>query len=153
MIFVPVRGTLSNGSITVELNKPLNACMIGLLDYSMPSINDKRALQNSIDITCDQIDSTFWNPKRLLKRLCFNRVIKFDYYNLWTANIIEFHQVDSSDKFLTLNIARTFGLGADNSDFGINFEDKKIHDEDDDDVLLTIAVKPITNESSRWTCI
>jgi len=153
MIFVPARGELKNGTITVVLNKPLNSCMIGLLDFSIPSINSKRPIQNSIDISCDQIDSTFWNPKRILNRLCFNRVIRFDYYNTWTAPIIEFHQVDSNDKFLTFNITRTIGDPSRPTTLDIDFENKITNEGFNVEVFFTIAIKPMTVEESRWNCI
>ena len=146
MIFVPVRGTLRDGKITLQLNKPLYSCQIGLLDFSIPSINERHSVQNSLDITCDQIDSTVWNPKRILKRICFDRVTVYNFYNLWNARVIEFHPIDSADTFLTFNIQRTLGTG----EVVYEVQRGNVYDPE---IFFTIVIKPIKNEESRWTCI
>jgi len=109
MIFIPVRVELLDGTFTVQvpidkLSKPYK---IGLVELNLASINEDGAGQNSIDIIGDQIDSTVWNPKRLLKRICFNKTDRNEFFNNWQARIIEFHPVDSRDGFLSFRVQRT----------------------------------------------
>ena len=149
MIYVPIRGILKDGKLTVSLNKPLKSCHIGLLDFNIPNINEKGVQFNTLDISCDQIDSTFYNPKRILKRLCFDRVDKDDYYSSWKANVIEYHAVDSDDRFLTLNIMRT--LPTNDSSFNITFHEYKSQVADHE-IIFTLVMKPLSH-SERWACI
>ena len=149
MIFVPVRGTFDQGSLTFKLNKPLKSCMVGILDFHLPKIDSKPFVENTIDFTCDQIDSTFWNPKRLLKRLCFDRVDKYDYYNKWEARIIEFHKLESAEEFLTFNLSRTITLKAANGTLHYHtYPGYTTHE-----VFFTLVIKPIDIPSDRWICV
>ena len=149
MIFVPVRGTFIDGSLSFKLNKPLNSCMIGLLDFHLPKIDSKPYAENTIDLTCDQIDSTFWNPKRLLKRLCFNRVDKYDFYNLWEANIIEFHKLESAEEILVFNISRT--LSHKTGDGAITYHNYSGYN--GHEVFFTLVIKPLDSTTDRWICV
>lgn len=133
MRYISTEGYINDGVLTFELNQPCN-CLIGLVDFHLPSINQRSNSENTIDISCDQIDSTFDNPKRLLKRLCFDKVTDTEYYNHWEAKHVEFKRVDSQDKFLTFRVSRTIGRP------NIKF----LKSIDDPQIFYTIAFKPIT---------
>ena len=132
-----------NGKFTIDLSHKTD-CFIALSEISVPNINSGGQLQNSIDIKCDQINSTFENPKRLLKRICFNRLKSRgdQYYNQWEANFLDFQQIDSNQKVLSFSITRTFGGSP--IEFSDVVQDKKI--------FLTLALKPY-EENDRWSCI
>ena len=68
MRFLSVEATPRNGEFKIQLNEPCK-CNIGLVDIILPNINQRNKDNNCVDIYCDQIDSNFDNPKRLLKRL------------------------------------------------------------------------------------
>ena len=108
MKFMAVRGRLVNGEIKVELDRP-RKCQIALAEFFIPSIVDKSGYENNIDVFCDQIDSSFDNPNRLLKRLIFNHSRLHKFYNSFEAKWFDFKLLDSQDKFLTLRIRRTNG--------------------------------------------
>ena len=150
MIFIPVRSRLNNGKITVNLNRICKLCHIGIVDFYLPSINEKDIPENTIDVTCEQIDSTFWNPKRLLKRVCFDRVERNDYYNKWQAHIIEYHRVDSAEQFLTFHVSRSISTAE--GEHNIKFH-KFSNQSEDVEIFFTLALKPITDSESKWTCI
>ena len=149
MIFIPIRGHFQDDKLTFKLNKPFKSCLIGLLDFNLPKIDSKPSVENTVDLTCDQIDSNFLNPKRILKRLCFNRVDKYDYFNKWQANVIEYHYLDSDENFLTFHLTRTI-VGA--SGEGLlsyhNYNGYEQHE-----VFFTIVIKPINLSADRWLCI
>lgn len=126
----------------LQLNEPCK-CYIGLVEIHLPIINQRANSENTVDLTCDQIDSSFENPKRLVKRLCFDKVDDKDYYNHWEASIIDFQKVDSEDKYLTFRLARTIGKKA--IKFARSIEEPKIY--------YTLAIKPISEKSDRWNCI
>lgn len=134
MKYIATEGHIDDGLLTLELSKPCN-CLIGLVDFHLPSINQRSNSENTIDISCDQIDSSFDNPKRLLKRLCFDKVDDTAYYNHWEAKNIEFKRVDSQDKFLTFKVTRT--IGRPNIKFVKSIDDPRIY--------YTIAFKPISD--------
>ena len=108
MKFMAVRGRLINGEIKVELDRPCK-CQIALAEFYIPSIIGKSGYENNIDVYCDQIDSSFDNPNRLLKRLIFNQSRLHKFYNCFEAKWFDFKLLDSQDKFLTLRIRRTNG--------------------------------------------
>lgn len=142
MMFVSAEGKVTNGTFRHTFSHPCN-CYVGLVSFHMPNINNRQFSENSIDITCEQIDSTFANPKRLLKRLCFERVKNNAYFNNWEAKIIDYKRVDSDDKYLTFNINRT------TSQKPIEFNNSVTNHT----VFYTIAIKPISDGESRWSCI
>ena len=61
MIFIPI--ITSDLPIKIKLNKSYGRSMIGLLNLRMNGLRDPCL----IDVTCNQIDSTVENPKRILK--------------------------------------------------------------------------------------
>ena len=147
MIFIPVRGVFENDKLIFKLNKPFKSCLIGLLDFNLPKVDSRPSVENTIDLTCDQIDSNFFNPKRILKRLCFNRVDKYDYYNRWQANIIEYHNLDSDENILTFHLCRTiFGPNKDGSIAYHNYNGYDKHES-----FFTIVIKPM-DSNDRWLC-
>ena len=103
MKFVNYKASLKNGeNISIELNQACK-CSIALVAISISNFNERGLFENMIDIYCDQIDSTFDNPSRLLCRIPFNRLEKDLYYQTWTARHLQLEKVDSEDTFLTLN--------------------------------------------------
>jgi len=137
--FLTTDATLSDGLFQMELKEPCN-CYVGLLEFHLPMINQRANNENTVDITCDQIDSSFDNPKRLLKRLCFDKVDDKDYYNHWEAKTIQFHKVDSTENYLTFRLSRT--LGKKSIKFARSIENPQI--------FYTLAIKPITDKHDSW---
>ena len=117
MIFIPVRGILGvHHDLKIDLAKSFKGYQVGLVSFNFPNTNRNPFVENSIDLTCDQIDCTLFNPTRLVKRLCFNKVDRNDYFNQWQANHIEFYPIDSNDSFLTIKMARTISSSTNGSD-------------------------------------
>ena len=119
MKFVEYKKTLDGDTITIELEKPCN-CSVGLVELSMGGFNARNELENIIEIQCDQIDSSFDNPNRMLRRVPFGRYPN-NNYRTWTTKHIQMQKVDSNDKFLTMRFKRaksganiTFGRKTDN---------------------------------------
>ena len=137
MRFISIEATVTDGGFVIDLNKPCK-CDIGLVDIIIPNINQRNKDNNSIDIYCDQIDSTFDNPKRLLKRLYFESIGENQSCNIWEAKIINFQQIDSSDRYLNFRIRRTFE--------GTIPKFHKV----DPRIFLTFALRDKKDE--RWTC-
>jgi hypothetical protein len=63
MIFVPV--TSKELPIKIMLNKSYGKSLIGLVNFHMNGLKEPTL----IDVTCNQIDSTVENPRRILKVL------------------------------------------------------------------------------------
>ena len=143
MNFVSTSANVSNGQFKFEMQKPCK-CRVALVEFNLPNINEHGHDENSVKITCSQIDSTFDNPHRVLKTICFNRLRGEQYYNQWTAINLEFFDIDSQDKYLTFNIKRAVGSGA------LRFH-KSVTQEPT--VFYTLAFQPIKEENARWTCI
>jgi len=107
MKFVNYKVVLKGDTITIPLDRPCK-CNIGVAEISIPEISShKGEFDNAIDITCDQIDSSFDNPERLLRRIPFGKIKPKQYYQTWAAEHIHMYTVDSNDKFLTIKIRRT----------------------------------------------
>ena len=107
MKFVNYKVLLMGDTITIPLDRPCK-CDIGLADIWIPEIRSRDdEFNNAIDITCDQVDSSFDNPERLLRRIPFGKIKPKKYYQTWTADHIHMYTVDSNDKFLTIKIRRT----------------------------------------------
>lgn len=135
MNFITVKAQLENGKIIVPLDKSCR-CFIALSEFYLPSIDTKHSNENNIDITCDQIDSCFFNPDRLLKRLIFNETKPNQTYNRFEARCLDFKLLDSQDKFLTLHIKRTNG--------------QRIRFKGNSDIFLTIVLKPLREGDDKW---
>jgi hypothetical protein len=91
---------IPNGSMRIRVAK-LSNCSIGLIAIGFPITNQ------TVDVTCPQIDSNLFNRKRLLRRILFGAVNKNDTYKV-TCIYKEFkhviyEKVYSSDKFLDIN--------------------------------------------------
>ena len=144
MKFVATSANVINGEFKLEMDKPCK-CRVALVEFNLPNINQQNCDENSVEITCSQIDSTFDNPQRVLKTICFNRLRGEAYYNQWSTQHFEFHEIDSQDKFLTFNIKRAVGGK------GIKFH--KSLTVENPVVFFTLAFQPITDCSTRWTSI
>ena len=107
MKFVEYSAHLTDGIVTIELDKPCN-CYVALVEISMANFNKKSASQNVINISCDQIDSTYENPNRSLRRVPFSRY-NTNAYVTWVEKFLQMKKVDSNDKFLTLRFSRAMG--------------------------------------------
>ena len=135
MKFISVKAELDNGVIKVPLDKSCR-CLVALAEFYLPSIDTKQSIENNIDVTCEQIDSCFENPTRLLKRLVFNGTKSTQTYNRFTATWFDFKLIDSQDKFLILRIRRTNG--------------QRIRFKHDNEIFLTLAFKPIREGDDKW---
>ena len=137
MKFVNYKVVLKGDTITVPLDRPCK-CNIGVAEISIPEIlSNKGEFDNTIDITCDQVDSTFDNPERLLRRIPFGKIEAKQYYQTWVAKHIHMNTVDSQDRFLTIKIRRT-------SNQKVLFYPIQ----EDRHILLTLA---FTDNSDSWT--
>ena len=105
MKFVNYTVNLNGDTITVPLSGPCK-CKVALVEISLAEIQSSTN-DNAIDITCEQIDSTFDNPNRLLQRIAFTSLRPKQYYHTWTARFLQMNTVDSEDKFLSIKIKRT----------------------------------------------
>lgn len=141
MIFRSVEARLDRGVFQIDLNK---ACRgkISLVDIILPCINTKDKPNNSIQIICDQIDADFDNPDRLLKRIYFNKLSTSNTNHFWEAKVLDFKELNSSDKFLTFTIQR---LNSHPIKFHRNVVDSR--------VFLTFAIEDLEDQAEKWACI
>ena len=137
MKFVTKSFDLTKGEFTIQLDRPCR-CHVGLVEWHMPSFDSKHYTDNVVDITCEQIDSTLDNPKRLLKRVVSSNV-KWQHMTHFTPRFIDFKLIDSQDRFLTFKIRRFSG------------EDLVCPEKSTAHVVL--AFKPINEKEDRWLCI
>ena len=107
MDFFNVEAYPIKGRFEIELPEAFIG-KIGLLDFSLPCINHREIPNNSVIITCDQLDPTL-NPRRNFKRIFFPKTATTNQTNFWEAKIIEYHDVNTSDKFLSFKIERLNG--------------------------------------------
>ena len=61
MIFIPI--ITSELPVTIKLSKSYTKSLIGLVNFHLNGFKQPTV----IDVTCNQIDSTVENPKRILK--------------------------------------------------------------------------------------
>ena len=130
-----------SGTFQIEL-KDACQCMIALADLHLPSINQHGFDDNTVEMTCEQIDSNFDNPRRILKRIFYNRLPKDETFNSWEAKWLDFKQIDSTDKFLEFDLRR---LNKQHVRLNKNVKDRFIY--------LTLAFKPISDKNLRWNPI
>ena len=128
---------LHAGTFTIELDRPCR-CYVGLVEWHMPSLDSKHYTDNVVDISCEQIDSSFDNPKRLLKRVVSSNV-KWQHMVHFMPKFIEFKLVDSQDRYLKFNVKK---FGGENMNFPSN---STAH--------IVLAFRPITEKEDRWLCI
>ena len=141
MKFISYKIALEDDIIKIPLDNPCKG-HIALAEISISIFNAKNVYDNAIDITCDQIDSTFDNPNRLLRRIPLNRSEPKDFYQSWAARHLYMETLDSNDKFLTLHIYRTKS--------GDAVEFTRSTKTGVDEVYLTLAFSDST-DSERWT--
>jgi len=132
MKIVEYQVNLDDDTIQIPLDEPCN-CYVGLVELTLNNFNTRGFTQNSILIKCDQIDSTFDNPNRILRTISLNRAN--ETLHIWRTNFIKFVKVDSQDKFLMLKINRVSGQN-------LVFHNK------DHRVWFTLAFS--TQKSSNW---
>ena len=144
MKFVSTSANVVNGEFKLDLDRSCK-CRVALVEFNLPNINQQNCDENSVEIACSQIDSTFDNPHRILKTICFNRLRGESYYNQWSTQNFEFHEIDSQDKFLTFTIRRAIGGK------GIKFH--KSLTAENPTVFFTLAFQPIKDAHARWMAI
>ena len=137
MKFITKSFDMNQGSFTIKLDRPCR-CYVGLVEWHMPSFDSKHYTDNVVDITCEQIDSSFDNPKRLLKRVVSSNV-KWQHMTHYAPKFIDFKLVDSHDRFLTFKIKRFSG-----QDFTCP---------DNATVHCVLAFKPMNEKEDRWVSI
>ena len=131
----------SSGTFQIDI-KEQSEMLIALADFHIPNINQHGFDDNGIEISCEQLDSNFDNPRRILKRLPFNRLSKDEHFNSWEAKWFDFKPIDSTDKFLEFSVKR---LNKQHVRLNKNVRDKFIY--------LTLAFKPISDKNLRWNLI
>jgi|TARA_B110000977_G_C10915275_1_gene430885 hypothetical protein len=139
MIFIPIYS--DSMSFRFDLNKYYENYLIGLVDFQMGALKDP----NFIEISCNQIDSTVENPKRILKNIFFNRVnnTSRDKYLSWSNFNIAFYPLDSCINHLELKITKQNGTPFIAKEFMAN----------DPKIILTLALVPIKTKENKWVCI
>ena len=137
MKFITKSFDLRKGYFKVELDRPCR-CYVGLVEWHMPSFDSKHYTDNIVDITCEQIDSSFDNPKRLLKRVVSSNV-KWQHMTHYAPKFIDFKLIDSQDRFLTFTIKRFSGEDL------VCPESSIVH--------CVLAFKPIKERDERWLAI
>ena len=142
MIFLDVKTKISEqGKFSIQLSDVTEG-EIGLVEFAIPNINQRGKPTNSLDLFCSEIDSSFENPKRLLKRLVFEEVHDKQNMNHWESNgVIQFKPISTFNNKLNFIIKRTF------EDTVPRFHRSVV----DALVLITIAIKPINSQSeATW---
>ena len=115
-----------NGQLEIDLGTPLNG-YIGLVDIALPRLDVNQSL---VFISCDQVDSTCFNRKRVLKILYNDNTDGYQYHQF--QNIM-FYKLDSSDCRLTVRL----------------YDDRgPIKLRTNEPVVITIQLKPETPQ--RW---
>ena len=137
MKFITKSFDLTKGFFSIELDRPCR-CYVGLVECHMPTFDSKHYADTVIDISCDQIDSSLDNPKRLLKRVVTSNH-KWQQMTHYNPNFIDFKLVDSQDRFLTFNIKR--------------FNGQALQCPDNPTAHVVLAFKPINEKEDRWLCI
>ena len=137
MKFITKSFDLSAGEFTIELDRPCR-CHVGLIEWHMPSLDSKQYNDNIVDISCEQIDSSLDNPKRLLKRVVSSN-FKWQHMTHYTPNFIDFKLVDSQDRFLKFKIKR--------------FDGKPFSFEQSTTAHIIIGFKQLAEKEDRWVCI
>ena len=106
MITLSVSVVPVNGCIEIPLVNKQNG-YIGILDISLPRIENQEAL---ISISCDQVDSTIYNRKRILRAFYIRTVYEASRaYVYQQFEHITYHKLDSSDDKLTIRIRDQHG--------------------------------------------
>ena len=146
MIFRTVTVTPKHGKFTIALKEPCK-CRIALFDIILPCINQRDKPNNAIQIQCEQIDQTFHNPDRLLKRIYFDRLAVTNSSHFWEAKILEFQEINSSERFLEFTIQRLSG-------FPVKFH----RNTTDHRVFLTFAIELLDDDedefnNDKWACL
>ena len=130
-----------NGIIEIPLLTECK-CKIGLVSLSIPNIN--RSKYNTkfqeIDILCDQVDSTYLNPKRLLRRICTEKNEQF--YNHFEFKSIVYFNLDSADRKLTIRIKDQFGP--------IWIPQYHSKEANAQHVTIVLNLQPIGDQNDRW---
>ena len=93
-----------------------------------------------IEIACDQVDSTYLNPKRLLRKICTE---KSDHlYKTFEFTSLLFYKLDSDDHKLTIRIKDQYGP--------IRIPDHVSRKKNSKNVTICLQLQPIENEGDRW---
>ena len=87
----------SNGVIEVFLGAKCDG-YIGLVDVALPCLDQERTI---VCISCDQIDSTCFNRKRILRRVYNECTVGYQSHEF--HNII-YYKLDSSDFKLSIRL-------------------------------------------------
>ena len=93
---------LNKGTVEVDVDHPFE-CHIGLVSISLPSIKLLNRKITEIYVSCDQVDSTRNNRKRLIQVLGYgkNQARQWTTYDFST---ILYYNIDSSERKLTFRI-------------------------------------------------
>ena len=141
MIFRNIEGRLERGILTVDHNSNCSG-KLALVELIIPNISDKDKPNNALQIICDQLDSCFDNPDRILKRLYFDKLSVSNRNHFWEAKFLEFKELSSSDNFLTFKIQRLNGHAV---KFHRNVSDHR--------VFLTLAIQNEDDSEKKWALV
>jgi len=87
-----------NGVIDIFLGTKFNG-YVGIIDISLPQVDTETTI---VSISCDQVDSTCYNRKRLLR--LFSNTNSNDYTTHQFSQIM-YYKLDSSDYKLTIRLS------------------------------------------------
>jgi hypothetical protein len=117
-------------------------CKIGLASISLPNINRTKQseIYHEIDISCDQVDSTYLNPKRRLRKICTEKNEKL-YNNFEFKNILYF-ELDFADHKLTFRIKDQNG-----TIWISKYFERKYNPQN---VTLCLQLQPMDDQNDHW---
>lgn len=93
---------IKNGTIEIEVDYPCQ-CHIGLVSISLPLLKRTDSKISEIFVSCDQVDSTRNNRKRLIQIFGYDK----NQQRHWTTydfNNILYFNIDSSERKLTFRL-------------------------------------------------
>ena len=99
---VIICGTPNNGVIEVPLNTACN-CYIGLVSITLPAITKLNDNMREIYVSCDQLDATVTNRKRLLRVFGYNKKPSRQWSEFKFINVM-YYKIDSSERKLTIRL-------------------------------------------------
>ena len=117
-------------------------CKIGLASISLPNVNRTKQSDvfQEIEISCDQVDSTFLNPNRLLRKICTEKNKIF--YNHYEFVNTFYFELDSADHKLTFRIKDQHGPISISEYVEIKANPRN--------VTLCFQLQPIDDQNDRW---
>ena len=106
---ITATGSAVDGHLQVDLGKTCN-CLVGLVEITFPPLSIADDYARQIDVCCSEIDRTFTNPNRILRRVFINKT-RFDvkFYRTVHFQHILYQKIDSFGRFLNIYLYDEIG--------------------------------------------